>query len=120
MAKETLMDMVIAEIPADERVLKDGILNVLRIVSGKRRRSAFKYALTEKGVWMRNKKVLWFKPKTTFLAYADIAYYKRTKLFMTETLMFFPKSGIKPGNHIWFDDLPGAEAILSRYIECRK
>ena len=116
MAKESLRDMVIPEIPEREAVLKEGIVDTLAIVSGKRRRFSYKYALTERGVWMRSKGFLWIQPKTSFMAYADIDYYKRTKLFMTDTLMFFPKNGKRPANHILFDDMQGAIEILSRFI----
>ena len=116
MAKESLRDAVIAEIPQDEKVLKEGVLNTLMILSGKRRRFAYKYVLTDKGVWMRSAKFLWIKPKVTFIAYTDLDYYKRTSLLGANTLMFFPKNGKRPANHILFDDLPGATEVLNRYI----
>ena len=120
MAKESLKDMVIPEIPQDEAVLKEGVVNVLMVVGGNRRRSVFKYAITDRGLWTRNKGVLWIKPRSTFLPYSNIESYKRTKYFNTESMVFFLKSGKRPGGQIIFDDMPGALEVLNKYIKVRE
>ena len=116
MAKEKLQDVVIAEITQEETVLREGIVRTIAIISGKRRSFAYKYVLTDKGVWMRSVKFLWIKPKSHFMAYDDIDHGIHAKLFGAPTLMFYPKNGKRPANHIVFDDVPGAIEILSRYI----
>ena len=116
MAKKYFRDEPIPEIPQDEAILKEGIVHTLTVISGNSRRTIFKYALTEKGVWMRNKRFLWIKPRASFLPYSDIASYKHSKHFNLDTLVFFLKNGKKPSNRIIFDDLASAEAILARYI----
>ena len=116
MAKQSLREAVITEIPQDETVLKEGIFYTLIVISGKRRRTSFKYVLTDCGMWTRSKGFLWIKPRVTFLAYADIDCYKHSKYFNSDTFVFFLKNGKKPANKIIFDDMPGATEILSRYI----
>ena len=116
MAKVKLIDMVIEEIPKEEMILKEGVVRTITIVSGKRRSFVYKYALTDRGVWMRSNGFLWIKGKTSSIAYSDIECFKPAKLFAADSVMFFLKSGKRLRTHIVFDDMPGAIEILSRYI----
>ena len=117
MAKEKLSDVVITEIPINETMLREGVMSTLAVVSGKRRRYAYKYVLTNKGIWMRSKKFLFFKAKTSFIAYEDILHYKNTKYFASDTIMFYPKNSKRPTNHISFDDMNEVMQILGRFIK---
>ena len=116
MAKEKLIDSVISEIPSSETRFKEGTLNTIAVIGGKRRRFLYKYVLTDKGVWLKSQKVLWVKSKVTFMPYGDIDHCSHTKYFSTPSFMFYPKSGVRPSNQIVFDDMPGAEEILKKFI----
>lgn len=114
MAKENLADAVITEIPPDEKILKEGIMVTMQLY-GKRYRFPYKFALTEKGVWTRSKKSLFFKPKTTFMPYSHVKYYQTGAYNSTPCCFFHPVSG-RIGNRVFFDDHEGAVKILDMFL----
>ncbi|MDR0334997.1 MAG: hypothetical protein LBH69_03835 [Methanomassiliicoccaceae archaeon] len=113
MDNEDVMNIVI-EIPSDERILKEGVLRTVRL-NKKPLRFVLKYALTEKGLWTRNKRTFFLKPKTTFIPYSDIEFYESTVFMDAACLLFHPK-GREPYNALYFDDPDGACAVFGTYV----
>ncbi|MDR0850436.1 MAG: hypothetical protein LBN07_03035 [Christensenellaceae bacterium] len=114
MAKENLIDMVIPE-AAGEKILKEGIMVASNLYYKPYLKYSYKYVLTEKGVWMRNPKVLFIKPKTSYISYNDLDCFALGKYNNNDCCIFFPKKG-KPGNRIFFDDFDGAVKIFDMFI----
>ncbi len=115
MSKTQLIDQVIPGIPGNETILKQGIMHTMRL-SGDTSRFVFKYAITDKGIWTLNQKMLFLKQKTTFLSYDDLDSYKLTKYGNNDCLIFYPKGG-KAGNRVFFDDMKDAIEILKQYVK---
>lgn len=116
MAKESLREAKITEIPSDETILAEGILYTMSLYSSNLNRYPYKYVFTNRGIWMRSKKFLWLKPKVTFLDYNDIDCYKESKYGKNTTFIFYPANGKRVGSRIFFDDLAAVTPILQQYM----
>lgn len=116
MAKQTLRETPIASIPADETILLEGLMQSMNLYTTNRNRFTYKYVLTDKGVWTKSKKMLFIKSREGFLAYADIDCFKTAKYVRLDCMIFFPKSGKRPANRIFFDDHAAALEVLSKHI----
>lgn len=116
MAKPTLRETPIEAITKDETVLIEGLLQTMSLYSTKRYRVTFKFALTDKGIWTKSKKRLFFKSREVFVPYADIECFKVAKYMRWPCMIFYPKNGKKAGNRIFFDDTPAVLAVLKQYI----
>ena len=114
MAKQRLIDLVIPEIPAGDKVLKEGVMRAMQLY-GKRYSFSYKYSLTEKGVWMRSPKVACIAARTSHIAYADLESFQITSYAKTDSCIFYPKKG-RPGNMIFFDDFAGAIAVFDMFL----
>ena len=117
MAKVDFKDVKIEGITNAEKVLKEGIVTI--ITTGKHHRFFYRYAFTDKGVWMRSKKGLFFKAREIFMSYTDIDAYKEVKYFTREGFVFFPKTG-RPGNMLFFDDRDEVEIIIKKFFKKRE
>ena len=115
MAKQNINDMDIPEIPKDEKILKSGAMQASSLFYKPYIRHAYKYALTEKGVWMRSPKVLFYKPKTSYLAYGDLESFAVGSYNSIPCCYFFPKKG-KIGSRIFFDDFDGAVRLFDQFL----
>ena len=115
MAKN-LIDMVIPEISPAETVLAEGVLMTQSLMLGKqRRRHTYKYAITDQGVWTRNPKRLFFKPKSAFIPYSGIKGFMAGTFRSHDCCIFFPKNS-RPGNRIYFDNHASVIKILDTYL----
>ena len=114
---EKLRETVISEIPSDELVLAEGVLQSKLLHARRASRHPFKYVITDKGMWLKSKKFLFVKPKVTFLPYTDIKGYKFEKFFSRVFVMFYPVNGKKPRNGIFFDKLEVVTPILDKFIK---
>lgn len=109
----------IAEIPEDELILKEGILQSMRlhaVGNMKYTRYPFKYVLTDKGIWTKGRGFLFIKGKVGFIPYSEISSYRVTRFLRQTAYIFLPKNGKKPGTRIFFDDADGAIAVLDTFI----
>lgn len=104
----------IVEIPEGEQVLLEGVLLTMRLY-GNKSRYPYKYTFTDKGIWTRSKKFLFFKPKVGFLAYSDIDSYKKGKYGRNDTYIFYTK-GKKSANRIFFDNVDEVDKILEQFL----
>ena len=108
-------DLVFEKIPEDQQVLISGTVRIKSMLNNNRT-NFFKYSLTDKGVWLKNKNFLWIKGKETFVAYADIKTYKEHDYFGHIGFIFYPVSGERVSNYLIFDKTNEVEAILVKYI----
>jgi len=112
---EKLIDMAIPEIPEGEKILKEGIIAISMLYQKPDRRYAYKYAITEKGMWTRSPKVPFVKPKTVFMPYDLLESFALSKYDGFPCLIFHPKEG-RPESRMFFDDNDGAVKIFDVYI----
>lgn len=116
MAKEELRNLQFETMPKGERIIKEGVMLTMSLF-GNKTRFPFKYALTDRGVWTKNKKNLFVKSKESFSPYSDFKCYKRTNYGKNECFLFYNKDERKKtGNRIFFDDTEGAVAVLDMFI----
>ncbi|MDR0790941.1 MAG: hypothetical protein LBE47_00195 [Methanomassiliicoccaceae archaeon] len=114
MGDEKLRASAIPDIPSDERILKEGIMNTLRI-SGKPLPFTYKYVLTEKGIWTLTKKLPFLKQKTDLMPYDNVEFYEPTEYDGRSCCIFHPKER-DAINRIFFDDHDGVLGILDQYL----
>ena len=114
--KEDLKDTVITKIPSDEKILKEGVLEINRINKKTQTLIAYKYAITEKGIWTRSKGMFLVKPETRFTPYEHFESFEAITYMERDCCLFHPKSG-DVSNRVYFDDREGAIEILEGYIE---
>jgi len=118
MEDDDLRGYVFSEIPSGEKILKEGILKTMSLLRGSSAtaRMVYKYALTEKGVWMRSRGSFLSKGKTTFMSYTDLDHYEMRPYFEQPSCIFFPKGGRQPGNRIFFDDSDEVLKVLDMFL----
>jgi hypothetical protein len=114
MSNEKLRASKIPEIPADEKIIKEGIFNTIRL-EGKPRPFTYKFVITEKGIWTLTKKMPLAKQKTDFISYDKIEFYEPAKYNGTDCLIFHPKER-DAINMIFFEDHDDALKILDLYL----
>lgn len=113
----TLRDTPIESVPRGEKVLLEGILQSISLYKTASGGYAYKYVITEKGVWTKSKKLLFIKSKEGFLAFADLSGYKKTKYGDSDCFIFYPANGKMPGTRVFFDDPVAAQEIFDRYLK---
>ena len=114
--EEDIKDMVISEIPADEKILKEGVSEAVLLRQRFSNTTPYKYAITEKGIWVRNKKSRFVQSKTVFVPFDDIKNFETIVQFRRDCCVLYPKKGLVQSG-TYFDDHEGAVAILSQYLE---
>jgi hypothetical protein len=114
MSNEKLLNTPIPEIPPDEKALKEGIMNTIRL-EGRPIPFTFKYVLTEKGIWALLKKMPLLKQRTEFIAYDTIEFYEVGKHQGMDCLILHPKER-EAMNKVFFDDHEGVISVIDRYI----
>jgi len=115
MAKEELIDMVIPEIPVSEKILKEGVAAISNLYYKPHLRFMYKYAITEKGIWTRNPKVMFVKSKSVFMSFSDLDSFMLIEYNKNPCMVFYPKAG-KPSTKVFFDDHDGAVEVLDKYL----
>ena len=115
MAKEELKNIVIPEIPADEKILKEGAAAVKMLYYKPWLIYQYKFAITEKGIWMRCPKVMLAKQKTSFTAFSNIAYYDLNEYDGHTWVILFLKEG-DTLYRTYFDDMDGAVKVISEFL----
>jgi hypothetical protein len=116
MAKKDLNEMVIPEIPSDEKILKEGVLRIVGINKRSKAERPFKYAITEKGIWTRSPGGLIGKPFTRFVPYKHFDYLETAEDTEPEYCIFHPRAGEAP-NRIYFDDHFAVVDILKEFLD---
>jgi hypothetical protein len=114
MSDEKLRNSKIPEIPADEKVITEGLMHTMRL-EGKPHPFTFKFILTEKGIWTLTKKLPLMKQRTEFMPYDGIEFYEPTEYKGTECCVFHPK-GRDAINRLFFEDHEGILDVFDRYL----
>ena len=115
MSKEDVKNIVIPEIPADEKILKEGTMTLSRLNYKPHKGYGYKYALTEKGVWSRSPKTLFAKPRTSFRPYSDYSSFEISTYNGQACCIFTPDGG-QAVNRVFFDDMDGAVEIFDAFL----
>lgn len=115
MAKIKLSEEVIP-LPDGEILLREGMMLTMSLF-GNKSRFPFKYVLTDRGIWTRNRKSIFVKQKNVFLPYNEIASYKASRYGRNMTYIFYQRdTSKKTANRIFFDDPEAVAEILDQFI----
>ena len=116
MEKIKLSEQKIESIKNDEKILSEGLIQTMRLYSNNNSLHTFKYVLTDKGIWIKSKKILFIKSKEAFIAYKDIKEYAIRVYVKKPYFIFYPNNGKKPANRVFFKDTESIKTILDEYL----